>query len=190
MKYCFLMLCTVFCYTYSSFANTEFSKNIIGKSQDWTILKANPNNNTVCYAMLYTRERRGNQQTQEEKPYIMVHYFSEHKVRFSTYFGYILLQNHPVHLSIDSTQYKISSIDEYAIAQSAEQDDQIVTKLKSSNTLLIRGEGINHSYSVDTYNIQGFDKAFAIMQKQCDSSANNSTFKTIVPEKDSLKKII
>lgn len=190
MKYFLRALYIAFCFiVYSALANAEFTKNIIGKSQDWTVLKANPNDNTVCYAILYTHEHRGNQQPQEEKPYIMVHYFSEHKVRFSTYFGYTLLQEQPVHLSIDSTQYKISSMNEYAIAQSSEQDDQIISKLKSAKTLLIRGEGMNHSYSVDTYNVQGFDKAFEIMQEKCESNSNNSAFKTVVPEKESLKKL-
>jgi hypothetical protein len=171
----------------SLFANAEFAKNIVGTSQGWTVLKANPNDNTVCYAMLYTQDRRGNQITEAEKPYIMVHYFSESKVRFSTYFGYNLLESQPVHLSIDSTQYKISPMNEYAITQSAQQDDEIIGKMKMAETLLIRGEGVNYSYSVDTYNLQGFDKAFEIMQENCDSNANNSAFTQIVPEKKSIK---
>ena len=173
----------------SFFASAEFIKNIVGTSDEWTVLKANPNDNTVCYAMLYTQDRRGNQAEQKDKPYIMVHYFSENKIRFSTYFGYKLLEKHPVHLSIDSNQYKISSLNEYAITQSSLQDEEIINQMKGGNNLLIRGEGVNYTYSVDTYNIQGFAKAFEIMQENCDSNANNSAFETITPSKNDIKPI-
>lgn len=173
----------------SVISQAGFVKNIVGKSENWTVLKANPNGNDVCYAMLYTHNRRGNQKKQQEKPYIMVHYFSENKIRFSAYFGYNLIEGQPVNLSIDSTQYKISSVNEYAIAETATQDEEIISRLKTGNTLLIRGEGIDYSYSVDTYLLKGFAKAFKIMQKKCDSNANNSAFKTIVPERESLKKL-
>lgn len=170
-------------------ANTDFTKEIVGTSKNWTIIKANPNGNSVCYAILYTQARNGNQTVQAEKPHIMVHYFTETKVRFSKYFGYKLLEGQPVHLSIDSNQYKISSLNEYAIASSSQQDDEIIKKLKGASTLLIRGEGANYSYSVDTYNIEGFDKAFEIMQKNCDLNSNNSAFKKITPEKSDIKKL-
>ena len=62
----------------------QLTKNIIGTAKKWTILRADPNSNNVCYAILYVDDRKGNQNIEEETPYIMVHYFSEGRMRFSS----------------------------------------------------------------------------------------------------------
>ena len=168
----------------------QVTKSVIGKSKKWTVLRANPKSNNVCYAILYVNKHKGNQKVEKEKPYIMVHYFSEGRTRFSIYFGYTLLKNKPIHLSIDSKQYKLSPLNEYAVSNTSLQDKQIIDQLKTSNNLLIRGEGKHYAYSIDLYDTVGFAKAFDIMQSHCNSSKEYSSFNTIVPSEQHLKKII
>jgi hypothetical protein len=166
----------------------QLTKNIVGTAKKWTILRADPNSNNVCYAILYVDDRKGNQKIEEETPYIMVHYFSEGRMRFSSYSGYDLLQDRPVHMSIDSIQYKMNVINSYAMADSALQDEKIIEHLKTAQNVLIRGEGKNYSYSIDYYSPNGFAEAFKIMQFNCSSNINNSSFETIIPQKKYLKK--
>ena len=79
-------------------------------------------------------------------------------------------------------------INSYAMADSALQDEKIIEHLKTAQNILIRGEGKNYSYSIDHYSPNGFAEAFKIMQFNCSSNINNSSFETIIPQKKYLKK--
>lgn len=167
----------------------KLEKNIIGKVDKWTALRANPNRNNVCYAILYADERKGNETLAKEKPYIMVHYFAEGRMRFSAYFGYSLLEYRDVHLSVDATQHKLKSMNEYAVTEVSDEDERIITSMKNASNLMIRGEGANYSYSIDFYDISGFAEIFKVLQSNCDSTTNNSSFKGVVPTKKNIKKV-
>ncbi|MFT4967497.1 MAG: hypothetical protein ACI9CD_000504 [Candidatus Deianiraeaceae bacterium] len=174
-----LFLALIFLQNFSFAEKPNLDKHIVGKAQKWTVLRANPNNKNICYAILYVNTRQGNQKVNAEKPYIMVHYFSRNKMRFSIYFGYNLIQKRPVHMSIDSTQYKLNPLKSYAIAKSITHENIIIDALKGSKKLLIRGEGKNYSYSVDQYITTGFEDALKIMVNKCSFNSNNSSFKKI-----------
>lgn len=175
--------------TYAAENKSLLNKNVIGNVKKWTILRATPHNNNVCYAILYVSERKGNQKSSDETPYIMVHYFSENKMRFSAYFGFKVNETRPIHLSMDSIQYKIKPLEFYAITQSLEQEDEIITHMKKAQTILLRAEGENYSYSIDRYDIDGFNEVFQMMQSNCSFHADNSSFKTIIPSKKDIKKV-
>lgn len=168
--------------------NTQstLAKNIIGTSKGWTVLRANPNNKDVCYAIMYVENRQGNQKIEEERPYIMVHYFSKDRTRFSVYFGY-QLETKSVPMSIDSIQYKLTPLDSYGITDSPAQDAEIINQMQMAQTVLVRGEGKNYSYSIDEYSVDGFTEAFGIMQAKCGFNNDNSSFDTMIPTKKNLK---
>ena len=176
----------------SSFTENQFHKTIIGKVGKWTALKANPNSNIVCYAILYAEKSKSNAkknigENSNKKPYITLHYFSEGRTRFSAYTGYELLEHRSVNVSIDSIQHKLSASGEYAITTNANQDAEILQSLIDSNKMMIRAEGKNYSYSIDFYDIAEFPQVLKILQSNCDSTTNNSSFKGIVPTRKDLK---
>lgn len=178
----------------SNFAENEFQKTIIGKVGKWTALKANPNSNIVCYAILYAEKTKSNitkksEEKTNKKPYITLHYFSEGRTRFGAYTGQELLEHRSVNVSIDSIQHKLSASGEYAITTNANQDEEILQSLIDSNKMMIRWEGENYSYSIDFYNIAEFPQVLKILQSNCDSTTNNSSFKGIVPRKKDLRKL-
>jgi hypothetical protein len=170
--------------------NDIFKKKIIGKVGKWTAIHATPKSRNVCYAILYSDERKSNEgKKKQEKPYIMVHYFSENKIRFSAYFGYQLLPNYNVSLSIDSVHYKLQSLGEYAIAESFQEDYDIINAMQDSTKLIMHSRGYNYSYAIDIYDLSNFSEIFQILQSNCDSTTNNSSFKGIVPTKEDIKKL-
>lgn len=176
----------------SSFTENEFQKTIIGKVGKWTALKANPNSNIVCYAILYAHKTKSNitkksGEKTNKKPYITLNYFSEGRTRFGAYVGYELVEHRSVNVSIDSIQHKLSASGEYAITTNANQDAEILQSLIDSNKMMIRAEGKNYSYSIDFYDIAEFPQVLDILQSNCDSTTNNSSFKGIVPAKKDLK---
>jgi|GEM_PF-4598582 len=176
------------------FTDKEFHKTIIGKVGKWTVLKANPNSNIVCYAILYAEKTKGNikknlSDNSSKKPYITINYFSEGATRFGAYIGYELLGRRSVNVSIDSIQHKLSTSGEYAITNNANQDAEILQNLIDSNRMMIRSEGENYSYSIDFYDISEFPQVLAILQDNCDSTTNNSSFKGIVPTKKDLRSL-
>ena len=176
----------------TNFAEKTFQKTIIGKVGKWTALKANPNSNIVCYAILYAEKsksniKRNSGENSNKKPYITIHYFSEGRTRFGAYIGYELLANRSVNISIDFIQHKLSASGEYAITTNANQDAEILQNLIDSNQMMIRWEGENYSYSIDFYNIKEFPQVLTILQSNCDSTTNNSSFKGIVPTKKNLR---
>ena len=170
----------------------ELQKTIIGKVGKWTALKANPNSNIVCYAILFAEKTKSNTKKNSgnnsiKKPYIAIHYFAEGRVRFSAYTGYELLTRRSVNVSIDSIQHKLSASGEYAITTNSNQDAEILQDIIDSNAMMIRSEGENYSYSIDFYEISEFPQVLKILQSHCDSTTNNSSFKGIVPTKKDLK---
>lgn len=192
----FILLTVMFCFQNTQAQENKLenptapiNKNIIANIKKWTVLRATPNNNNVCYAIMYVTERKGNQKITDETPYIMVHYFSENKMRFSAYFSFKVNDTRPVHLSIDSIQYKIKPLEFYAITQSAEQEGEIIEHMKKTQTVLIRSEGENYSYAIDKYEIDGFSEVFKFMQANCSFHSDNSSFKTIIPTKKDIKKV-
>lgn len=166
----------------------KLQKNIIDKIEKWTIIKAKPNDTNVCYAILYSNPRVGNQKKTDEKPYLMVHYFSHKKMRFSLYFGYKIIEKQKINISIDSIPYKIQPLQEYGIAQDFKQEMQILEHIKTGKKLLARGEGKNFVYSVDEYDISGFLDVLKVMEKKCSFHSDESSFKTITPQKEHLLK--
>ena len=176
------------------FTDKEFHKTIIGKVGKWTVLKANPNANIVCYAILYAEKSKSNTKknisdNSNTKPYITLNYFSEGRTRFGAYVGYELLKNRSVNISIDSIQHKLSASGEYAITTNTNQDTEILQSLIDANKMMIRSEGENYSYSIDFYDISEFPQVLEILQSNCDSTTNNSSFGGIVPTKKDLMKL-
>ena len=167
-----------------------FEKKIIGKIGKWTALRANPRTNIVCYAVLYAEKTtRNTRHTTKEKPYLALHYFSEGRIRFAYYIGYNLLSGSSVNISIDSMQHKMTPHGEYAIADSARQDDEMLKALSEAERVMVRGEGENYSYSIDFYNVEGFGEVANLLRTNCETSTNNSSFKGFIPTKKDLKRL-
>ncbi len=165
-------------------------KKIIGKIGKWTALRANPRSNIVCYAVLYAeRTTRNTRHATKEKPYLALHYFSEGRIRFAYYIGYNLLSGSSVNISIDSMQHKMTPHGQYAIADSAKKDDEMLKALSDAERVMVRGEGENYSYSIDFYNVEGFEEVVNLLRTNCESSTNNSSFKGLVPTKKDLKRL-
>ncbi len=146
-------------------------KTVIAKTPNWLLLKASPKGLEVCYSLSYSQKRVGNikemQNTENLKAYLMVHYFSPYKKRISIFFNYRLQKGSKVFLSIDGTQFELSSFEDYAFAEDANTDNKILQFLMNAKRVLIRGEGENNTYSVDEYDVSGFYDIFLKMKEKC-----------------------
>lgn len=146
----------------------KLTKEFLADFEKWNVLKANPKDKKVCYAVIYATKRIGNiQTTEQEKAYFMVHYFSEIKERVSVYFGYPVKKGSRIFISVDGNQFELTPYEKYAFSDTAEIDSDIISRLLTSSKLLVRGEGDGNTYSVDEYNITGFANAYAKMKTEC-----------------------
>jgi hypothetical protein len=147
-----------------------FKKSVVTSNQEWTMLTANPKGQKMCYSVIYAKRRIGNlvlKEGEQLKAYLMVHYFSPYKQRVSIFFNYTLKTGTKVFLSVDGKQFEISPFESYAFAEDAETDFKIINAIKTGKRLLVRGEGNDNTYSVDEYEILGFEKIYNEMKTTC-----------------------
>jgi hypothetical protein len=152
-----------------------YTKTILSSNKNWTALFANPNGEKVCYGVVYSKKRIGNlnaKEGEELKAYFMIHYFSPYKQRVSVFFDYKIKKGSRVFISVDGEQFELSPYESYAFAEDAETDTKIIKAILTSKRLLIRGEGDENYYSVDEYDVSGFDKIHTEMKQKCGGLLN------------------
>ncbi len=147
-----------------------FTKSILSSVKQWTALTANPKGKKMCYAVIYAKRRIGNlglKDGEDLRAYLIVHYFSPYNQRISVFFDYKIKKGSRVFLSIDGKQFEIIPYENYAFAEDAETDATIISQIATAKRVLIRGEGDGNSYSVDEYEVAGFDSIYKEMKQKC-----------------------
>ncbi len=147
-----------------------FKKSILSSVKQWTALTANPKGQKMCYAVIYAKRRVSNiglKEGEQLKAYFMVHYFNPYRQRISIFFDYKIKKGSRIFLSIDGTQFEITPYESYAFAEDAETDATIINSLLKAKRVLVRGEGDENAYSVDEYEVSGFDSIYTQMKQQC-----------------------
>lgn len=81
--------------------------------------------------------------------------------------GYRYSKQSEVQFSIDGKKTMLFTLDNFAWAQGADQDQKLIQSMKRGNSLVVTGISSRKNKTVDTYSLAGFTKAKSFLDKTC-----------------------
>lgn len=81
--------------------------------------------------------------------------------------GYRYLKQSEVSFSIDGKKTNLFTLDNYAWAQGADDDQKLIQSMRRGNKLVVTGTSSRKNKTIDTYSLSGFTKAKAFLDKAC-----------------------
>ena len=134
----------------------------------WYVFTIQQNDMQVCYAVSNPIGLEGNYR-EDRRPYIMVALFNGTiKQEVSIVSGYFYKANSVVSISIDGQQERfIAEDDAIAWPERLGNDKKIIAKMINGSKMLVFSEEYSGLYSVDTYSLNGFTKAYKKAQELC-----------------------
>ena len=134
---------------------------------EWKVFTVEQDGRNVCYTTSSPKDLSGNHRDDRE-PYIMVTFFGSVKQEISIASGYFYRPNSIVSVSIDGHQERfIAESDTIAWPIRVGSDKQIIQKMLGGFKVLVFSESSASTYSVDTYSLSGFKKAYAKIKELC-----------------------
>lgn len=134
---------------------------------EWKVFTVEQNGQLVCYATSIPKDMSGNHKDDRE-PYVMVAFFGNVKQEISIVTGYFYRPYSVVNVSIDGKQERfIAESDTIAWVEKNGSDKRIINEMLNGFKLLVFAESNAMTYSVDTYSLSGFKKAYSKTYELC-----------------------
>ena len=142
--------------------------SLAGEFDKWKVFTIEQDGKKVCYTTSTPIEEKGNH-TGDRDAYVMVSFFGANKQEISVSSGYQYRGGSIVSVSIDGYQERfIAESDTIAWPEKVGSDKSVIDKLKSGFKLLTFSESSVGTYSVDTYSLSGFKKAYQKAKSLCE----------------------
>ena len=134
---------------------------------EWKVFTIEQDGQMVCYATSTPKDLSGNHRDDRD-PYVMVSIFGKVRQEISIASGYFYRPNSIVSVSIDGIQERfIAESDTLAWPEKHGTDKRIIKEMLSGFKLLVFAESSASTYSVDTYSLSGFKKAYNKIIELC-----------------------
>lgn len=141
--------------------------NHIASHGDWHVYTLAAGSGKTCYIGSKPANESGNYNRRGE-PYALVTHRSAGVDEVSVSSGYPYQLNKEVIVKIDNQkEQRLFIRDELAWAYDSKQDAALVAAMKRGNRMTVRGTSRKDSYSLDTYSLKGFTRAYDAMKKSC-----------------------
>lgn len=155
------------------FSNPDHLPVKIASYGRWSVFYYTENGNKVCFTKSNPVDKitNHNQVSPKREPFIAFSIFDRHKIEFYTNFDYGLrLNSNPVLSTGNGSFYLLSTEVDYGqIAYLSDElsEADLMNKAIDGNYIYIFSRSMHNTYSVDMYSINGLDKAFDRMKKEC-----------------------
>lgn len=137
---------------------------------EWKVFTIEQDNRLVCYATTTPQDMSGNHKDDRE-PYIMVTFFGSIRQEVSIATGYFYRPHSIVSVSIDGKQERfIAESDTIAWVEKNGTDKKVIQEMLGGFKFLVFAESNAMTYSVDTYSLSGFKKAYNKIKELCSNS--------------------
>ncbi len=154
-------------------ANSAVEKqNVIvdGRYYDWIVYYVDEiGSEKKCYIASFAKETKGNYKG-DRKPYIMIARFNTREIeQISIFADFIYKKNSFIYLNLGNEQTRMVTKDSRAWNKTEEEDRIMITKLVNSDSdiIIVRSESVDGSYTIDTYSLKGFARAYKRMKDLC-----------------------
>lgn len=137
---------------------------------DWSVFAMQNKGEKMCYVASTPNKKSGNYNKRGE-PYLIVTHRSKTVDEVSASSGYPYKQNSNVDIKVDKKHdfklFTTLEVPEVAWAKDSEEDTKIVNAMKKGLDMTVKGNSRLGSYSLDTYSLRGFSRAYQHMKKSC-----------------------
>ncbi len=155
------------------FQNNSFSAEDLslpsyeGEYGHWQVYTIEQNGVKTCYTTSTPTAMNGNHKS-DRSPYIMVTIFGTKKQEISIVSGYFYRSHSVVSTSIDGKQGRfIAENDTIAWPEKIDSDRYIINDMINGFRMLVFAESNANTYSVDSYSLSGFKKAYNKIKELC-----------------------
>ena len=140
----------------------------LGSYTDWNVYEFNDGGQKICYMASEPKQQDGNY-TRRDNPAVLVTRRPGPKVvdEVSVQPGYSYLDGSNVEVQIDRRKFLLFTRGEHAWTKTAAADRQLIDSMRRGNDMTVRGTSIKNTWSLDTYSLSGFTKAYQAMVEAC-----------------------
>jgi len=137
---------------------------------DWHVLSTMQDSKKVCYIASIPKHEEGSYKKRSE-PYLLVSLFNKRKAEISVSSGFEYKSGSVIGIIIGDKKFSLKKLQgERAWAENEDIDMKIVAAMKAGNKLKARGTSTVGTYSIDSYSLKGFTKAYNKMIQLCTES--------------------
>lgn len=136
---------------------------------DWSVFTAKHEGKKLCYIASAPLKKTGNYKKRGE-PYVMVTHRGKNMDEVSVSSGFPYKEKSSVEFTVEKKKYRFFTspdIPDVAWASDSKEDKKIIQDMKKGNTLAVKGHSRSKTYSLDTYSLKGFAKAYERMKNLC-----------------------
>ncbi len=136
---------------------------------DWTAYSFKENGGTVCYMASTPKKSEGNYKKRDDVFALVTHRPAENtKNVFSFISGYTYKPGSDVTVTFDEkTTFTLFTNKDMAWAKDAETDNKITENLRKGSKLVVKGESMRGTQTVDTFSLKGTGGAHEAIGKAC-----------------------
>ncbi|MEM7020991.1 MAG: invasion associated locus B family protein [Pseudomonadota bacterium] len=140
----------------------------LGTFRDWNVYAFTENGNKICYMASEPTKQEGNY-TRRDSPAVLVTRRPGPKVvdEVSVQPGYSYLDGSEVEVTIGGDKFLLFTRGEHAWTKSEEADQALIVGMKRGTDMSVRGTSVKNTFSLDTYSLLGFTKAYEAMINAC-----------------------
>lgn len=136
---------------------------------DWSVYTSSRGGQKLCYMVSFPKRKNGNYRYRSE-PYVMVTNVGGRRDEVSVTGGYSYKRRTEPRAIVDGKEYRMSVISgEMAWFRTGAYDRKVISKMKKGMKLKVKGTSAKGTYSIDTYSLRGFTKAYNKIRSLCGS---------------------
>ncbi len=144
------------------------SPELKGTYRDWNLFVYQDKKGRICYIASEPVKMEGNYKKRGPAAVLVAQFpFAPPNIQVSVQAGYPYKKKSKVIMKIDKDSYSLFTDGENAYARTSEDDERIIAAMKKGKKMTVRGTSRKGTYSLDTYSLLGFTKAYRAMRNAC-----------------------
>lgn len=144
------------------------SPELKGTYRDWNLFVYKDKSGRVCYIASEPQKMQGDYSKRGPAAVLVAKFpIKPPNIQVSVQAGYPYKKNSTVTMKIDKKTYSLFTDGENAFARTAKEDKRIIEAMKKGRKMTVRGTSRKGTYSLDTYSLLGFTKAYRAMLDAC-----------------------
>jgi len=151
-----------------SIAAIAQSPEFLGSFQDWNVYAFQEDGQKICYMASEPKKQEGNYTRRGNPAVLVTRRPGPRSVdEVSVQPGYSYLEGSEVESQVGDRKFMLFTRGEHAWTKSEDADKALITSMKRGNDMSVRGTSVKDTFSLDTYSLLGFTKAYEAMVAAC-----------------------
>lgn len=136
--------------------------------RDWNLYSYDNGQGQVCYIASEPTKEEGNYTRRGPAAVLVAKLpMDAPNEQVSVQPGYSYLEGSNVEVTISDQTFVMFTRGEHAWAVTSDDDQKLISAMKSGSEMSVRGTSVKDTYSIDTYSLLGFTAAYQALQNAC-----------------------